>query len=354
MSLSPLGSKLVAPGYIPANENQDAKLLLGKLVPRKIRELNLTAFCKDITNPYANKAQQSSMEWVRQYGQLGIVQLTEKHFKTVEEYRIGFLLGRAHPHATEKILSIVANFATWLFAYDDIVERFTNKELVQGWHDRTLAIINGDKATTKDDGLMRGLSEIMGRLTPFCSPVWGARISKECRDYTESTLLWEMENRINKRHPDVEEYKEWRPKTSGTRIMFFLKGVETGIELPDEVFERKDFRIVFDAAVEIVNFGNDIISAPKETEDGMHNLVFAYKNEYNLGYEEAINHASRDLRDNLQKFEEMRTKYSGPCKEEVEKFFTGIREWDDANFLWSIKWSENDSDRYIRHWSEKL
>lgn len=353
MSLPPVGFQSVAaPHHLAAAEEQ-AALLIGKLVPKIVEEFRSEFALGDIINPHASEAQQKSMEWIRNYGQLGPIVLTEENFQKVEEYRIGFLLGRAHPHASKELLIGITNAATWLFAYDDIVEHVDKKSIIQKWHARTSAIIKGEDATEKDEGLMKGLSEIMSQLRPFLTPEWQARINKEADDYLEATLTWEMENRIQKRYPDVVDYKDWRPKTSGTRFMFYLKGVEQGINLPDEVFERKDFQKVFDAAVDIVNFANDIISAPKETKDGMHNLVFAYKNTYKLGYEEALNHASRDLRERINEFKKAREDYSGPHKEEVERFFSGIYEWDIANFLWSVKWSENDSDRYIRHWKKE-
>lgn len=353
MTLPLLGSKLVAAvGHIPEVQDQDA-VLLGKLVPRKLKELNLTYACQDKTNVFAKQAQQGSMSWIKEYGQLGPVQLSEKHFSVIEDYRIGNLLGRAHPDATEELLSITSDFATWLFAYDDIVEKIKNKQQAEIWHEQTLRIIDGADAPKGADGLMRGLEQIMGRLKPHCSPSWKARFSKGVKEYTEATL-WEIENRNSKRNPSVKEYKELRPKTSGTEVMFRFIEIVEGIELSDEVVEREDFRVVFDAGVEIVNFGNDIISSPKETKDGMHNLLFAYKNELSCSYEEALHHASRDLSDNIRKFDEMKEKYSGPLPKEVEKFFSGIRAWDDANLLWSIKWSENDSDRYTRHCSESF
>lgn len=337
-------------GITPVAEDQDA-LLLGKLVPRKLKELNLAHSCEDVTNPYAEKAQQSVMEWIKKYGKLDDVRLEEAQLQKIEECRVGFLLGRAHPESPADLLCTISKFAVWLFVYDDIIEKVSNKEIVQRWHHRTLAIIDGAEATMQEDGLMRGLSEIMSQLKSFCSPAWKARFSKDMRDYTQATL-WEIDNRITKCFPGVEEYKEHRRKTSGTEVMFRFIEIVKGLTLTHEVLERQDFQIVFDAGVEIVNFGNDIVSAPKETKDGRHNLLFAYKNEKGLSLEKAFDFASEDLLKSLQTFEEGREKYTGPFREEVKKYFDGIKEWDDANLLWSIKWSENDSERYTRHWAQ--
>jgi hypothetical protein len=332
--------------HLSSTTEQTSKLL-GQLVPHQIKELERAYPFQDRLHPETGKAQRLSMEWARRYGQMGSVTLTDAHFKVIEEYLIGHLMGRCHPDTTLEKLSFITDFATWLFMYDDIVEKCTDKGLIQHRHERTLQIIerDGDADKPDDDGLMRGLSDIMGRVKAYCSPAWKARFSKDVRDYTVATL-WERENRIRRRYPTVQDYKANRPFSSGTIVMFDFIEIVEGLDLPDEIFTRPDFQIVRNLGVDIVNFANDIASAPKEVDRDFHNLVFAYKNTLDIGFDQALGLASRDLKKALYRFQVLRTKYAGPCQEEVAQYFSGVRIWDDANFLWSIR----DSSRYTRFW----
>jgi hypothetical protein len=323
--------------------SEEGAEVLARLVPQKIRELQLPYV--DQTNLATEEAQEQSVVWVTNY-----VSKEKEKIQKVADYNIGLLLGKVHPQANPTILSIISDFATWLFIYDDRIEKCTDEATIRMFHTRTLQIIGGEAATTQDLPLMPGLSNIMERLhSVWSSRDWNMRFRQDVSDYCEATL-WEFKNRKEGKVPSVEDYKLRRPDTSGTKIMFDFIEVTTGIEIPQELVTSEDFQTIRLLGANLVNWENDIISAPKELKQkDIHNLIIAYKHQYSIGYEEALQLASRDLIEALDQFQDMCKAYSGASTEAVDANIKGITEWIAANHFWSIK-----SRRYTDHWSEQV
>ncbi|ADI37893.1 putative terpene synthase family protein [Waddlia chondrophila 2032/99] len=310
------------------------------LVRKAVDKLDLP-YKKTVSHPYSNEVQKLTIQWIHRY------RIIEDHAKIekINASKFADFLGRAHPRADKETLSIVVDFATWLFIYDDMIEKCSNQETVNRFHERSIAVLSGEKVNDEDDPLTLGLSDIAERITKICSSlIWRQRLIKEMQRYCNGTL-WELFNREKSRVPLLEEYQCKRLDTSGTQAMFcFIEMIEK-VQISQTVFESDYFKKICRLGANLVNWENDLLSAPKEIKSGdLHNLVFVYQGPSSSGYEKAIESVCEDLKDDLERFRKLAKEIPdfGSETEAVKKYLTGIQDWVAAHHFWAI-----ESPRYV-------
>jgi hypothetical protein len=121
--------------------------------------------------------------------------------------------------------------------------------------------------------------------------------------------------------------------------MFDFIEILEGISISQEIFETDYFQQIRLLGANLVNWENDIFSAPKEFlahED--HNLVFVHKAADNINYEEAFQRASQDLSSDLDQFTRLSREIPdfGPETEFVKIYINGIMEWVAAHHFWAM------------------
>jgi len=335
------GHDLLFRPRVPANELslQQTAEQVGALVKKAFRVLALPYEQK--SNPIAKEAQKQLIEWINKH--LVIIDLLK--IRKIEASNFGGFIGRVHSRASLDILCIVADFATWLFIYDDMIEKCQNKQDIEILHARTIRILNGHRSNETDAPLNQGLYDILRRINKVCrSSLWKQRFIDDIRDYCEGTL-WEMANREKEKVPSLKQYQKMRPDTSGTKVMFdFIEFVE-GFVLPRKVFESDYFKKIRLLGANLVNWENDLLSAPKEIlNQDLHNLVFVHKEHGKISYDEAVQLTIQDLKEDLSAFLQLADNVPnfGAHTDNVNKYIRGVKEWVYGHHFWA-----KESPRYI-------
>jgi 5-epi-alpha-selinene synthase len=328
-----------------ATESPDqAASRIEELVKIAIREL--PAPFEQQSNPFARDAQKFTIDWINKYN----VITDPAKIRKIYVSNFGDLMGKAHPRAGLKTLSFVADFVTWLFIYDDMIEKCRDKREIQKLHDRTITIISGGKSNESDSPLTHGLYNIVKKINNECrSSLWKNRFIQDVRDYCEATQ-WELLNRERKKIPSLKEYQRMRPDTSGTKIMFDFIEIVERINIPKDIFDGWYLQKIRLLGANLVNWENDLLSAHKEfLNEDIHNLIFVYKNECKSSYETAFQRTIADLTGDLAKFQELSEQVPdfGLHTEEVKKYILGIKEWIAAHHFWA-----KESPRYINYFTD--
>jgi hypothetical protein len=287
--------------------------------------------------PYIDKShledediQISTMDWIKRFRIIPEGELLKK----ISASRFGIFIGKCHPQGVIEKVIAVAQYATWLFIYDDMIEKKTEEE-IETFHARTLQVLKGDKVTEKDHRLMKGLHEIaecIDRIAP--SKIWKERFYNENASYCRYSKK-EAENRRQKRVPTLAEYLIERPEFSGTKIMFALIELVENITIPEETFNSPLMQKILLLAANAVNWENDFLSAQKEyLNDDVHNLIFVLQKEYNCSIEEAFARG-RTLFDENQKQLLECIKEASALGEDVQRYVAGIMDWLSGHHYWA-------------------
>jgi 5-epi-alpha-selinene synthase len=287
-------------------------------------------------NECAEDAQIFTIDWIKKFNIIS----NDESIKKINAAAFAKLIANAHYKSNLKITSIIADFATWLFIYDDIIEKQQDQNAIENLHARILAILNGEKVTNDDGAITQGFGNIIERLNNVCKEdTWKVRFIKDVKEYCDSTI-WEFKNRQEKQVPSLLEFQQNRPNTSGTKVMFDFIELAEDIIISQDIFEHKYFKTIRLLGAKIVNTENDIISAAKEYLAGdYHNLVFVYKKASDqIDYQEAFNRtllylscdilSFMDLAENIPDF--------GVNMNGVETYINGIKNWISAHHFWAM------------------
>lgn len=254
---------------------------------------------KDQFNRQGNLAQQYTIDWINHFQIIPDKEILAR----INASQFGVFMGKAHPKADLEKLSIVADFATWLFIYDDRIEKCANLDEIKALNARTLEILNGSRIREDDNALMKGLNNIVERIDATNpDPIWKARFIHDIRSYSRA-ICWEAQNRLAKRVPTLKEYKRMRPATSGTKIMFDLIEFVEEMTLPEEIYKSLIIRTIRLLGANLVNWENDFLSAMKEfLSDDVHNLIFVLKKDYDCSFESSFRKGKRLFKKDLKLF----------------------------------------------------
>ncbi len=318
--------------------------LIAQLVKQAIEELSLPY--KEKSNCFGQEAQQLTIRWILEHK----VMTDPLKISKINVCKFGDFMGKAHPRAPLKTLSIVADFATWLFIYDDMIEKCNSHHDLEKFHERTITMMDGQRPNENDHPLNQGLFNIMKRIREVSRSIhWKQRLLRDVGGYCQSTL-WELSNREKEKVPSLQNYQTKRPDTSGTKVMFdFIEFVE-GLNIPSELFEGDYIQEIRRLGANLVNWENDLLSAPKEMlSRDIHNLVFVYKADCNTDYQDAVHCVVADLKGDLSRFECLAREVPdfGPYTDDVTKYVACVREWIAAHHFWA-----KESPRYLNYFTE--
>lgn len=289
----------------------------------------LTKVYGDYHHPDEESIQTSTLKWIHRFKVVTDSDLLKK----IAASRFGIFIGKCHPGGLKDIVTTVAHYATWLFIYDDMIEKKT--EEIESLHERTLSVLKGSGVTKTDSGLMKGLHEVVERidlLNP--SKAWKDRFFNENRSYCINSLK-EGFNRTRNRIPTLAEYLVERPEFSGTKIMFALIELVLGITIPEATFNSPLIQKILLLAANAVNWENDMLSAEKECREGdVHNLIFVLQQEFGYTIEEAFAHARRMFDRNLEELHSL-VQEAVSIGGDVQKYVEGIMGWLAGHHYWA-------------------
>lgn len=328
LTLTPPGK--TAPNSTPPSEKTERAKRIGELARDQILDLETALPYSDKSHLEDEDIQTSTLEWINRFKIIPEGELLKK----ISASRFGIFIGKCHPQGLIEKVIAVAKYATWLFIYDDMIEKKTEEE-IEALHARTLQVLKGDTVTEKDHRLMKGLHEIAASINQIApSKIWKERFYNENASYCRYSKK-EAENRLHKRVPTLAEYLIERPEFSGTKIMFALIELIENITIPEETFHSPLIQKILLLAANAVNWENDFLSAQKEyLNDDVHNLIFVLQKEYDCSIEEAFARG-RALFDENQKQLLECVNEASTLGEDVQRYVSGIMDWLSGHHYWA-------------------
>ena len=299
------------------------------LAKETIKKLNLPYL--DQSNALEKDAVNYPTTWIERFSVLEPGKLLQKIVASL----FGVFIAKAHPKANEDTLRIVSDFATWLFIYDDRIEKNDDLKTARALHTRTIEILKGCGVKEGDSEIVKGLNDIVERINKIGPPqLWKDRFIHNVESYCRATE-WETQNRLDQRIPTLEEYKKMRPKFSGTKVMFDLIELVESTWISTDVFVTEFFKELRSIAADLVNWENDILSAANEFDkEDVHNLVFVLIRERKCSFAEAFAVATEMFNSKLARFEAI-MKNLIVYKKEVQVYTRGIFDWLSGHHFWA-------------------
>jgi hypothetical protein len=281
------------------------------------------------------KIQEKALKWIQRFE----IITRKEVFAKYSAANFGRFIGYCHPKGDYKFVKLVALFATWLFLYDDEIERKTDE--VAALHERTLCILRGEEPVEQDTALTKGLSYIVKKIYKLApSNLWKERFINENASYCRSTLK-EVKNRQAKRVPTLEEYLKERPEFSGTKVMHVLIELVEHMTIPDEIFKSEYIRKFMLLAANAVNWENDFLSSEREFLQGdVHNLIIVLKHKNGYSLEQAFEEAHEMFDENMRLLSQL-VEEAPNHSWGVQRFVNGVVQWLAGHHFWA-----KESKRY--------
>ena len=168
----------------------------------------------------------------------------------------------------------LTNLVAWLFVRDDQIDNkmevmSSSASAIQVYNQRQEKILNG--ALPQQLPIEIGLYNYMSELKKSGQSTHHTAIS--LKKYFQSNT-WEVNHRIKKLHPPIEQYLEFREHTSATQPFIESRLILDGVSLSDDVRNDILFRRLSRLCGFIVGIGNDLFSIGKEMDtDHGENLI---------------------------------------------------------------------------------
>ncbi|TXS34452.1 germacradienol/geosmin synthase [Streptomyces sp. ms191] len=315
-------------------------------------------------NPHVEAARSHTREWARTMGMLEGSGVWEEH--DLESHDYALLCSYTHPDCGAEALSLVTDWYTWVFFFDDhfleVFKRTQDRSGGKAYLDRLPLFMPSDPVTAVPEPtnpVEAGLADLWRRTVPAMSPAWRERFAEA----TEALLyesLWELDNINEGRVANPVEYIEMRRKVGGAPWSAGLVEYAAGAEVPEQVAGSRPLLVLRDAFSDAVHLRNDLFSYQREVEDEGENSNGVLVLERFLGCttQEAAEAVNDLLTSRLQQFENTAlTEVPGLCLEKglgpaecaaVAAYAKGLQDWQSGGHEWHLR-----SSRYMNEAVEK-
>ena len=290
-------------------------------------------------NPHYPGIHREADPWLDSVGLADKPGRLEKHRRIA----VPLFAAMAYPTASREHLLLAHDWMAWLFEYDDQFDDGDDGHSTQRARqsrESLLSLLTSTARARDVPGrtLHSGLSDIWSRLRAVSPPGLCARFAGHVADYLES-YEWETQNRRVGYCPDVEEYLAKRQHTGAAHPCFDLVVPAAGIQ-----YDRVDWthprrgRLEY-LSSEIITLANDLVSFPKELEQGdVHNIVIILMRRQGLSEQQAVHRSVQWVGERIRDFErEARALVSASpdLHDDTQRYVQGLKVWYLANYFWS-------------------
>ncbi|MER6775727.1 MULTISPECIES: terpene synthase family protein [unclassified Streptomyces] len=188
----------------------------------------------------------------------------------------GHLAGRVSGDVPYETIVLLAEWMAWSFVLDDQHDHLIRTGELAAWRPVTDAITEylatgrTSRSTSRRNPLVKGFVELCDRILDGMSPGTAARYRTHVPQMLHS-LDQEAGNRGAARRPSVQDYVLMRRHSSQLLPMMDMVEAGLGIDLPQHIHDLPAFQAVVESAVDIISWGNDVFSLPKEHACGDNN-----------------------------------------------------------------------------------
>lgn len=312
-------------------------------------------------NPHLDAARTHTREWAGEMGMLEGSGIWTTEDLDAHDYAL--LCSYTHPDCDETTLSLVTDWYTWVFFFDDhfleVYKRSQDRKGGKAYLDRLPMFMPLDLASgfpEPTNPVEAGLADLWARTVPSMSADWRARFAV----HTENLLnesLWELSNMNAHRIPNPVEYIEMRRKVGGAPWSANLVEFAAGAEVPPEIAESRPMRVLRETFADSVHLRNDLFSYERETQDEgeLSNGVLVLETFFGCGTQEAADAVNELLTSRLQQFEDTVFTELGPlfadngidpkrCAD-VLAYVKGLQDWQSGGHEWHMRSSRYMNER---------
>ncbi|HEV2347126.1 MAG TPA: hypothetical protein VGS97_23710 [Actinocrinis sp.] len=253
------------------------------------------------------------------------------------------LAGRVSPRATMPGLLLNTDWTTWLFLFDDTFcdESDFGRHSVDtiGLASDVLRVIErGDVPARTVNPFLPALADLRARLLRLATPEQFDRFAAQTVYYLLA-LTWEAAHREQRTLADLPEYIVMRRHSGAVFPCLALIDIINGFELPVGMWSSPELHAVNDAAADIICWGNDILSYPREVRRSTQ--VLSLPEVLRRARQEPIDQALREaaaLHDRrLNDYQQLETPLLALGDPRVERYLGDIRAWISGHLAWSAE-----------------
>ncbi|MGW7431681.1 terpene synthase family protein [Streptomyces sp. NPDC054861] len=314
-------------------------------------------------NPHVEVARSHTREWARAMGMLEGSGVWEEH--DLESHDYALLCSYTHPDCDAEALSLVTDWYTWVFFFDDhfleVFKRTQDRPGGKAYLDRLPLFMPMDAAAPMPEPtnpVEAGLADLWTRTVPSMSTAWRERFA-EATEHLLYESLWELDNINEGRIANPVEYIEMRRKVGGAPWSAGLVEYAAGAEVPEQVAHSRPLCVLRDTFSDAVHLRNDLFSYQREVEDEGENSNGVLVLEKFLGCttQEAAEAVNDLLTSRLQQFENTAlTEVPALALEKgltpaecaaVAAYTKGLQDWQSGGHEWHMR-----SSRYMNEGAE--
>jgi hypothetical protein len=273
----------------------------------------------DLINPNAEQMGKDMDGWIDN----DYTFLTEKQRTTYKKMRLHMCTARMWPDLTYEQTIPCNRFMLQYVALDDQVEHSSLEE-IQQLRIRCVDILKGAQPKEDENALYQHMALIRDEFRALMPDLWVERFIYYFYQSFRYGIELEYPYKIAERPPSLTLFKTIREYSVLMRPYLILGEIESGLVLPEHIFEHVVVQKMISHMTLVVAWQNDIHSLPKEMAKGteVFNLVFVLQQEYNLSLEDACAQAFRIHNEELAKVLALHAEYRefGEYQEHVDKF----------------------------------
>ncbi|MCP9956332.1 terpene synthase family protein [Streptomyces sudanensis] len=221
----------------------------------------------------------------------------------------GHLAARVGHGASPDELLLLARWMAWSFVLDDQHDLLIRTGRLDDWRPLSDAMAHhvaggpaDVPAAVRDNPLVSSFTELCDRALAGMAPPLRSRYRRHVPRMLRS-LDEEAANRRPGHRPTVEEYVLTRRHSSQLLPMMDMVEAARGVEVPDEADASPALRELAWSAVDVISWGNDVFSFPKEHSCGdTNNLVALLVRWHGLTPAEAVRAVAERVRARVEDF----------------------------------------------------
>ncbi|RWW91773.1 terpene synthase family protein [Flavobacterium cerinum] len=273
----------------------------------------------DLINPHAEQMGKDMDGWIDN----DYTFLTEKQREKYKRMRLHMCTARMWPDLTYEQTIPCNRFMLQYVALDDQVEDSSLEE-IQQLRNRCVAILKGAQPKQEENALYQHMALIGDELRALMPEIWVERFIYYFYQSFRYGIELEYPYKIAQRPPSLTLFKTIREYSVLMRPYLIFGEIESGLVLPEHIFEHIVFQKMISHMTLVVAWQNDIHSLPKEMAKGteVFNLVFVLQQEFNLSLKDACAEAFRIHNEELASGLALHAEYRefGEYQEHVDKF----------------------------------
>ncbi|GHI01800.1 Epi-isozizaene synthase [Streptomyces cellostaticus] len=273
----------------------------------------------------------------------------------------GYYLG-----APDELLSAIADFSAWFFAWDDRHDRDVVHGRSEAWRQlckQLHTVLDAPHGhLVHSDPLVAALADCLVRIQSHLTDTWNTRFIEHFHPVVDAYNR-EFRNRTYRTVPTVAEYIELRRLTFAHALWIDLLEPTAGCELPDFLRNDGAFQCAALATQDFSAWYNDLCSLRKELAGGeLHNLGISLICHEKMSHHEAVAEVHRRVSQCVDTF--LATEpavleladraargsvYGARYAAAVRSCLLNMRNWFS-----SVYWFHHESGRYrVESWNDR-